>query len=104
MAYLVVERTHEIGIWMALGAQRRDVLKMVLGSATKLALIGIGVGIAVGFGLARFLSSMLFGIPPTDPVTFTLVPLGLLIVALMASYIPARRAMHVDPVIALRYE
>jgi putative ABC transport system permease protein len=104
MAYLIVERTHEIGIRMALGAQRRDVLKMVLGSATKLALIGIGVGIAVGVGLARFLSSMLFGIPPTDPVTFTLVPVGLLIVALMASYIPARRAMHVDPAIALRYE
>jgi putative ABC transport system permease protein len=104
MAYLVVERTREIGIRMALGAQRREVLKMVLGSGTKLALIGIGIGIVVGVGLAHFLSSMLFGIPPTDPVTFTLVPLGLLLVAIMASYIPARRAMRVDPMVALRYE
>jgi putative ABC transport system permease protein len=104
MAYLVVQRTHEIGIRIALGAKRSDVLKMVLGSGAKLTLIGIGIGIAVGYGLTRFLSSLLFGILPTDPMTFTLVPIGLLGVALLACWIPARRAMRVDPMVALRHE
>jgi putative ABC transport system permease protein len=104
MAYFVVQRTHEIGIRMALGAERNDVLRMVLASGAKLALIGIGIGIAVGFGLTRFLSSMLFGILPADPMTFTLAPLGLLVVALLACWIPARRAMRVDPMVALRHE
>jgi ABC-type antimicrobial peptide transport system permease subunit len=104
MAYWVVQRTHEIGIRMALGAERNDVLRMVLATGAKLAVTGIGIGIALGFGLTRFLSSMLFGILPTDPMTFTLAPLGLLIVALLACWIPARRAIRVDPMVALRYE
>ena len=104
MAYLVAHRTHEIGIRMALGAQRSEILTMVLGSATTMALIGIAIGIAVGVGLTHFVSGMLFGVRPTDPITFTLTPLGLLVVALAASYVPARRAMRVDPMIALRHE
>ncbi|MGC2331848.1 MAG: ABC transporter permease [Candidatus Acidiferrales bacterium] len=103
-AYLVVQRTHEIGIRMALGAERSDVLRMVLSTGAKLALIGIGIGIGVGFGLTRFLSSMLFGILPTDLMTFTLAPLGLFAITLLACWIPARRAMRVDPMVALRYE
>ena len=102
MAYLVVQRTQEIGIRMALGAQRSDVLNIVLGSGAKLALTGIGIGIVAGFALTRFLSSILFGIRPADPMTFALVPLGLLAVALLACYIPARRAVKVDPMVALR--
>jgi putative ABC transport system permease protein len=104
MAYLVVQRTREIGIRMALGAQRSDVLKIVLGSGTRLALTGIGIGIAAGFGVTRILPGMLFGIRPADPMTFTLAPLALLGIALLACYIPARRAMRVDPMVALRYE
>ncbi len=104
MAYLVVQRTREIGIRMALGAPRSNILKIVLGSGAELAVTGIGIGIAAGFALTRFLSGMLFGIRPADPMTFALVPLGLLAVALLACYIPARRAIKVDPMVALRYE
>jgi len=104
MAYLVVQRTQEIGLRMALGAQRSDVLKIVLGSGAKLAATGIGIGIAAGFALTRFLSGMLFGIRPADPMTFALVPLGLLAVALLACYIPVRRAMKIDPMVGLRHE
>jgi putative ABC transport system permease protein len=104
MAYLVAERTREIGVRVALGAQRADVLKMVLAGGGKLALIGIAIGIAVGLGLTKFLSSMLFGVRPWDPLTFALVPVGLLIVALTSCYVPARRAMRIDPMVALRYE
>jgi predicted permease len=104
MAYLVVQRTREIGIRMALGARRSEVLSMVLSNGARLALIGIGIGIAAGLMLTRFLSSMLFGIRAPDPVTFASVPLGLFVVALVASYIPARRAMRVDPMVALRHE
>lgn len=104
MGYSVSQRTHEIGICMALGAERRDVLKMVVGEGLKLALIGVGVGIAGALALTRFLSSLLYGVEPTDPLTFIAVSLILIAVALLACYIPARHAARVDPMVALRYE
>ncbi len=104
IAYRVASRTHEIGIRMALGAQKRDVLRLVLGQGMSLALVGVGIGIAVALGLTRFLSSLLYGVNPTDPLTFIAVSLILTVVALLACYIPARRAAKVDPMVALRYE
>ena len=104
MAYLVSQRTHEIGVRMALGAQRRDVLQLVIAQGTKLALLGVGVGFAISLMLTKLLSSMLFGVSPRDPVTFGGVAILLVSVALLACYIPARRAMRVDPMVALRYE
>lgn len=103
-SYLVAERTHEIGIRMALGAQKTDVLRLVVGKGMGLALAGVGVGIALALGLMRFLSSLLYGITPTDPLTFIVVSLILIAVALLACYIPARRATKVDPMVALRHE
>jgi ABC-type antimicrobial peptide transport system permease subunit len=104
VSYLVGRRTHEIGIRIALGAQRRDVLRLVLGEGVKMALIGVAVGVAAAFGLTRLMANMLFGVSATDPLTFGSVPILLTLVALAACYIPARRAMRVDPMIALRYE
>ncbi len=104
LAFLVGERTHEIGIRMALGAEKTDVLRMVIRQALAPVLIGIGIGIAAALGLARFLSSMLFGVKPTDPPTYIAVSLILVAVALLACYVPARRATKVDPMVALRYE
>lgn len=104
LSQLASQRTHEIGIRMALGAQKGDVLRLIVGQGMILVLIGVGIGVASALGLARFLSSQLYGVKPTDPLTFALVSLVLSAVALLACYIPARRATKVDPIEALRYE
>jgi ABC-type antimicrobial peptide transport system permease subunit len=104
MAYSVSQRTNEIGIRMALGARASRILRMVLAEASWMAIIGIAVGVAGGLGLARLIASMLYGLKPWDPVTFTASALLLLSVALGASLIPARRAAGIDPMRALRHE
>lgn len=104
IAYLVGQQTREIGIRMALGAQRKDVFRLILGNGVKMALLGIAIGVAAAFGLTRLMAGMLYGVSATDPLTFVFVAVVLMLVALAACYIPARRAMRVDPVVALRYE
>jgi ABC-type antimicrobial peptide transport system permease subunit len=104
MAYLVTQRTREVGIRMALGAKRADVLKMIASQGMKLAAIGIAVGFVMSMVLARVLSAVLIGVSEYDVTTFIVVPLLLATVALGACYIPARRATKVDPLVALRYE
>jgi putative ABC transport system permease protein len=104
ISYGVGQRTHEIGIRMALGAQSGDVLRMVIGQGMRLTMIGAVLGVAAALGLTRALESLLFDISATDPVTFVSVTLLLVIVALIASYIPARRATKVDPLLTLRHD
>ncbi|HVH70495.1 MAG TPA: FtsX-like permease family protein, partial [Candidatus Dormibacteraeota bacterium] len=104
LAYAVTQRTREFGIRMALGARAPDILRLVLGDGLQMTLLGIAVGLAAATGLTRYLSSMLFGVRPLDPVTFATVPLLLALAALAACYVPGRRAVCVDPLAALRYE
>src|SRR4029077_106887 len=104
ISYLVGQRTNEIGVRIALGAQRADVLRLILGEGTRTALIGVVFGIVAALGLTRLMSNQLFGVSAQDPLTFAAVASLLMIVAIAACYVPARRAMKVDPIVALRYD
>jgi putative ABC transport system permease protein len=104
LSYSVARRTQEIGVRAALGAKRTDVLRLILGEGARLALMGVAIGVVASLAVARLMSSLLFDIQATDPLTFVAVAALLSLVALFASYVPARRAMKVDPMVALRYE
>ena len=103
ISFVVGQRTHEIGLRMALGAQRRDVVQLVLVEGAKPALAGIAAGVAAAFGLTRLMANELFGVTPQDPLTYATVAILLAAVALLACYLPARRAVRVDPMVALRH-
>lgn len=104
MAYSVSQRTHEIGLRMAIGARPRDILHLVLADGAKLAFLGIAIGVATALALTRLMATLLFEVQPTDPPTFAAVAVLLALVGLVACYIPARRATRVDPMVTLRYE
>src|SRR4030095_6570895 len=104
VAFTVAQRAHEVGIRMALGAQRGDVIGLVLGHGMKFVALGIVIGLAGAWALTRVLTTLLYEVKPTDPFTFLAVPLLLITVAILACWLPARRAARVDPITALRYE
>ncbi|MGH9727216.1 MAG: FtsX-like permease family protein [Candidatus Acidiferrales bacterium] len=104
LSFQVAQRTHEIGVRIALGATRRDVWRLVIGKAAQVAVIGVLIGLLAAFGLTRLMASQLYEVQPADPAIFAAVAILVLLVALLAAYIPARRAMRVDPMVALRYE
>ena len=104
VSYLVGQRTGELGLRMALGAQRRDILRLILTGGGRLTVVGIALGTACALGLTRLMEGLLYQVRPTDPATFTVVGLGLVGVALAACAVPARRASRVDPMVALRQE
>ena len=104
MSYTVAQHTREIGIRIALGAQPRAILKLIMGRGFVLVSIGVAVGILASLGLTRFIESMLFGVRPTDPLTFAMIVVLLVFIALLACLIPALRAMHVDPIVVLRQQ
>ena len=104
MAYSVTRKAHEIGIRLALGAESRDVLRMVFGKRLQLTLVGVVIGILAALAVTRLISTMIYVVAPTDPMTFAAVAIFLLLVALLACYVPARRATRVDPLVALRHE
>ena len=104
MSYSVAQRTHEVGVRMALGAQQQHVLRMILGHGLKLVVVGVGLGVTAAFAVTRVIANLLFGVTATDPSIFAGVPILLIVVAILASYFPARRALKVDPIIALRNE
>jgi predicted permease len=104
MAYSVAQRNREIGIRMALGAERTDILKLIVGQGLTLVIVGAGVGLLLSFALTRVLKNLLFGISATDPLTFGVIVALMMVVGLLACYLPARRATKVDPLVALRYE
>jgi ABC-type antimicrobial peptide transport system permease subunit len=104
LAYSVNERKREIGIRLALGADQAQILRLIIVQDLKLTVTGICIGVAIGLALSRFMNSLLFGVGATDPLTFTVVVAVLILVAITACYVPAYRAMQVDPIFALRYE
>ena len=104
MSYTVAQHTREIGIRMALGAQPRSILKLIVGRGLVLVSVGAVIGVLASFGLTRFIENMLFGVTPTDPLTFVMIVALLGFVALLACLIPAQRAMRVDPIVVLRHQ
>jgi len=104
ISYSINQRTQEIGLRMALGAETRDVLRLVIGEGFKLTVVGLGLGITAAFGLSRLIAAQLFGVKATDPLTYIGVTLLLAVVGIIACYLPARRAARVDPMVALRHE